>query len=146
MKKLFAAAALVAIIGLTGSYQASAGWGQGKMMGGWPANCPQNRGGVTAPMDAETQAKFDKLYEETLDLRKQIAVKRAEKHALMGSEHPDPAAVGKIAGELFDLRNTLHSKAKAAGLPGYGGMGRCCGSCDGPGYYGRGGMWGGQEK
>lgn len=146
MKKLFAGAALLAIIGFTGSYQAFAGWGQGRMMGGLPVDCPQNRGQLTAPMDAETQAKFDKFFEETFDLRKQIVVKRAEKNALMGSEHPDPAAVGKIAGELFDLRNTLHGKAKAANLQGFGGMGRCCGGCDGSGCYGCGGMWGGQGK
>lgn len=115
------------------------------MMGGCPTGCPQNSGLSSAPMDAETTAKFDNFFVETLDLRKQIAIKRAEKQALMRAEEPDSAAVGKITGELFDLRNIIRSKAKAAGLQGFGGKGCCNGNCDGPGYsYGRRGMKGGQ--
>ncbi len=144
MKKVIAATALVTIIGLTGFYQASANWGHRGMMGGWPGDCPQRGAQMTAPMDAETKAKFDKFFAETQDLRKQIVVKRAEKHALMNAENPDSAAVGKAAGDLFDLRNSMRTKAEAAGLEGFGAMGRR-GWCDGPGYHhGRKGMKGGQ--
>lgn len=140
MKKVLAVTALVTIIGLTGFYQASANWGQG-MMGWGPGDCPQNRAQITAPMDAETKAKFDKFYEETQDLRKQIAVKRAVKRALMRAETPDSEAVGKATGELFDLQNAMRAKAEEAGLQEFAGMGWCGGMCDGPGCYnGRRGM------
>ncbi len=145
MRKVFAGVALVLIIGFTGFYQASANWGQGRMMGGCSTDCPQNRGLSSAPMDAETTAKFEKFFDETLDLRKQIVVKRAEKQALMRAEEPDSATVGKVTGELFDLRNIMRSKAKAAGLQGVGGMGCRSGNCDGSGSSNCGrGMRGGQ--
>ncbi|MBU1139088.1 MAG: periplasmic heavy metal sensor, partial [Proteobacteria bacterium] len=132
MKKMIAATALVTIVGLTGFYQASAYWGQG-MMGGGPQNCPQNRAQINAPVDAETKVKYDKFFEETQDLRKQIAVKRAVKRALMRAQTPDPVAVGKATGELFDLQNTMRVKAEAAGLQGFCGKGWCGGVCAGPG-------------
>ncbi|MBU0946613.1 MAG: periplasmic heavy metal sensor [Proteobacteria bacterium] len=133
MKKIVAVSALVIMIGLSGVCQVSANWGPGNMMGGGSANCPQNRGQITAPMDAETKAKFDKFYEETLDLRKEIVVKRAVKHALMRAEQPDSAAIGKVTGELFDLHNAMRIKAQKDGLQGFRGMGQCEGCCDDPG-------------
>ena len=68
---------------------------------------------------AEMHAKIEKFFTDTKDLRKQMFVERAEKRALMHSQAPDPLAVAKVAGELFDLKNTLHDKAIAAGLPGH---------------------------
>ncbi len=67
---------------------------------------------------AEKHAKMEKFFADTTDLRKQISIAKAEKRALMHSRTPDPLAVSKIAGTLFDLRNSLHEKAIAAGLPG----------------------------
>ena len=61
--------------------------------------------------------KFVKFFADTKDLRKQIAQDKAVKRALMHSRTPDPLAVSKIAGELFDLKSSLHDKAVAAGLP-----------------------------
>ncbi len=145
MKKVLAITALATVIGLTGLYQASAYMGYGGMMGGQGNyNCPKTGMQANAPMDAETQAKYAKFFEETQELRKQIVVKRSEKRALMNAENPDPAAVGKAAGELFDLHNAMRTKADAAGLQGLGGMG--CGACDGNGpgsHHGRRGMKGG---
>ena len=68
---------------------------------------------------AEKHAKIEKFFADTRELRKQISVERAEKRALMHSQTPDPLAVAKVAGELFDLKSTLHEKAIAAGLPGH---------------------------
>jgi hypothetical protein len=68
---------------------------------------------------AEKHAKIEKFFVDTKDLRKQLSVERAAKRALMHSRTPDPLAVAKISGELFDLKNTLHEKAIAAGLPGH---------------------------
>ena len=66
---------------------------------------------------AEKHAKIEKFFADTKELRKQMSVERAEKRALMHSQTPDPLAVAKVAGELFDLKSTLHEKAIAAGLP-----------------------------
>jgi len=65
----------------------------------------------------EKHVKIEKFFADTKDLRKQMAVVRAEKHALMHSQNPDPLAVAKVAGELFDLKYAIHEKAKTAGLP-----------------------------
>ena len=53
-----------------------------------------------------------------------MAMKRAEKQALMRSDKPDPQAVAKVTGELFDLRASMHEKAELAGVDQYVGPGR----------------------
>lgn len=145
MKKGIAVTALVTIIGLTGMYQASANWGHGGMRGVGEENCPGGRMHATAQMDEATKAKFDVFFEETQSLRKDMAIKRAEKRALMQSENPDTAVAGKLAGELFDLRSSIHAKAKEAGIADFMGRGHGYRDCDGPGsHHGRKGMVKGQ--
>jgi Spy/CpxP family protein refolding chaperone len=144
MKKAIAITAMASIIGLTGFYQASAykGMGHGDM---------GDRGGCngqammmhykTSQMDEATKEKFDAFFKDTQQIRKSIVVKRAEKRALMMSETPDSKKVGALAGELFDLRMSMHAKAEAAGLPDAMGMDRDCGQNDGRGsHHGRKGM------
>ena len=65
-------------------------------------------------------------------------MKRAEKKALMRSENPDPQAVAKVTGELFDLRVTMREKAEEAGVEQYVGPGRM--GCMGGGMGGGMGM------
>ena len=65
----------------------------------------------------EMRAKFQKFFADTKDLRRQIAVKKAEKRAVMHGKTPDPMAAAKVSGEVFDLKSSLHEKAVAAGLP-----------------------------
>ncbi len=88
--------------------------------------------------------KHNKFMQDTVDLRKQLAVKQAEKRSLMRSAQPDSARVGQLTGEVFDIREQLRAKAQAEGLPmgmmgGFGGgkgMGRGGGNwgpCDGMG-------------
>jgi len=73
----------------------------------------------------EERAKFEKYLAETQSLRKQISIKRAEERVLMHSRTVNAGAVAKVAGELFDLRNAIHEKAKTAGLPiPFHGMGK----------------------
>ena len=70
-------------------------------------------------------------------------MKQNERMALMQSDNPDPARAAKLAGELFDLRASMQSKAQAAGIQGAGGR-----NCDGPGrgnYHGGRG-YGGQDN
>lgn len=130
MKKVLAAVTLATIIGLTGLTQASAGWGPGSMGGGSFHPGMQ----VRAQLDDATKKKFDKFMEETQDLRRQMAVKRAESRAMMRAKEPNASEVGKVAGELFDLRSTMRAKAKEAGLAEVMGAGKH-GDCRGSGFH-----------
>ena len=85
--------------------------------------------------------KHNAFLASTVELRKQIAEKQAVQRAIMAADTPDTTQAGKVAGELFELREQLRAKAQAAGLPypmlgmgmgkgmGMGGMG--CGMADG---------------
>lgn len=63
------------------------------------------------------QKAKQKFMEETVDVRKHLAEKRAAMRAVMRADQPDPAQASKIAGELFDLREQLRTKAQEYGLP-----------------------------
>jgi len=147
MKKVIAITAMAAILGLTGMYQASANRGPG-MMGGDGEGCTGAGMYVaTTQMDEATKAKFDTFLNDTQALRKKMVVKRAEKRAYMRSNNPDPAAIGKLAGELFDLRASMHAKAKAVGLSDFMGRGHGMQNCDGPGaHHGNRGMMQGHGR
>lgn len=116
-------AVMVAGLAFTGLQQASArGWGGGYGGGGYGFNGPCAGYGLNyQQLDEATRDKLDVFRAETVELRKQIAMKRAEKRALMSSETPDPAAVARVEGELFDLRTTMQQKASDAGIPMMGG-------------------------
>lgn len=144
MKKKIIALAL--LTGLTMATVASADWGRGRGHGGYGGygDCPQMQGQMQGQMyqqlDQATKDKIKQFFKDTQPLHKEMAMKRAEKQALMQSETPDPQAVAKVTGELFDLRTTMQEKAEQAGVDQYvgpgrmggmGGMGR--GGC-GPGF------------
>ncbi len=134
MKKQFLALALV--IGLATATAASAHWGRGgRGYGGYGYDCPMAMQGpmMQGPMmqgqalqqlDPATQDKIKQFYKETLPLHKQMVMKRAEREALMESDKPDPQAVAKVTGEIFDLRVAIQQKAEAAGVDQYVGPGR----------------------
>lgn len=137
-RKIIVVVAIIAGLGLIGFQQAIArGWG-----GGWAGGCPgymQNY----QQLDEATRSKVEAFRTETANLRKEIAMKRAEKMALMNSQSPDPKAVAEVQGQLFDLRMEMQNKAGGAGVPmmgmgsrgmgmggpGKGGMGRGMGPC-----------------
>jgi hypothetical protein len=141
MKKHIVAIALIA--GLTMATAASANWGRGGR-GGDYGNCPQMQGAMVHQLDPAAQEKVTTFFKDNQVLHKQLAMKQAEKHAIMRSEKPDPQAAAKIAGELFDLRTAMHDKAEAAGVSQYlGPMGGCKGGRGpGSGFGGRPGMMG----
>jgi len=119
MKKHIAAVALIA--GLTMATAASANWGRGGY--GHGGDCywqqmdgPMIQEQMMRQLDPATQEKVSKFYKDSQALHKQIAMKQAEKWAIMQSENPDPQAAAKVAGELFDLRTAMHDKAEAAGV------------------------------
>ncbi|MDD3814271.1 MAG: periplasmic heavy metal sensor [Desulfocapsaceae bacterium] len=121
MKKSLVVAALVVSMGFIGLQQASANRGMVPGQGMGRTNYSQ--------LDTASKAKFDKFYNETQDLRKQMVMKRAEERALMHSTNPDSAKAAKLAGEIFDLSAAIQTKAEAAGVQGLMG----CGVCPGPG-------------
>jgi len=127
MKTKIAVIAFVLSVALVGTATAR-GMGYG---GGYYSYPP---GYAYQQLDKETQAKLQAFYNDTLDLRKQIMMKQAERQALIQTTNANPAAVSKVSGELFDLMAVMQDKAKAAGLETYVG---------GPGY-GRGMMGGGR--
>lgn len=110
--------ALAAGLCFAGLQQVSArGYGGGNG-GGYNENCPcAGYGQNYQQMDEATRSKVDAFRADTIELRKQMAMKRAEKRALMSAAEPDPTAVAKVEGELFDLRTEIHSKATEAGVP-----------------------------
>lgn len=132
--------AVVLISGLAMATAASANWGRG---GGYNAGyCPQAQ--VNQQLDPAVQQKVDAFYTDTQALRKEMAVKQAEKMALMRNDNPDAAAVAKLTGEMFDLQTAMREKAVAAGVDQYTGpMGGGCGGmgqgmgCGGGGRGGR---------
>ncbi len=125
MKKTILTTALVAAIGIGAVTQAYA-WGQ-RGGGYWNNNMPGPMMQGPGPqmqmqynqVDPAIQEKLDKFFADTVDIRKEIVVKQAERMALIRSENPDPAAASKLAGELFDLRTTMHQKAEEAGVTAY---------------------------
>ena len=151
MKKQIVAIALVA--GLSMATVASAQWGRGGGHWGGDGDCPMQGQMMQGPMmqqlDPDTRAKISKFFKDNQALHKQMAMKRAEKQALMQSDKPDPQAVAKVAGELFDLQTAMHEKAEAAGISQYlghmggRGMGRGMGAMGG-GMMGPGGPGAGQ--
>lgn len=95
-------------------------------------------------LSKEEQAARDKFFTDTEGLRKQLAEKKAMKHALMRQDNPDEKKAAQLAGEIFDLKSTLHKKAEEAGIKhgfGAGGWG-----CDGEGCRMQGGRHGGRGK
>jgi hypothetical protein len=142
MKKQLVALAL--IIGLSMATAASAEWGRG---GRGYGDCPQARGymmqgqgpGQFQQLDQATQDKIAQFFNDTRSLHKEMAMKRAEKKALMRSDNPDAQAVARLTGELFDLRVTMQDKAQEAGVAQYVGPGRMgCMGCMGGMGHGRG--------
>lgn len=115
MKKHIVAIVLVASLAMAGA--ASANWGRGGRGGG--GDCPLMQGQMMQQLDPESRAKVTKFFKDNQALHKQIAMKQAEKRAIMQSEKPDPQTAAKIAGELFDLRTAMFEKAEAAGVSQY---------------------------
>jgi zinc resistance-associated protein len=92
-------------------------------------------------INPEMRKAHEKFLDDTVAIRKEMVEKGAVMRALMNAAAPDTAKVAQVAGELFELREKLRTKAQEAGLPmpmlgqGYG-MG--CGLGYGMGHGGRG--------
>jgi len=135
-KKVVLGVALVSAIALVGLQSAGAGpWGGGPGRWGGSPNWQCDGSGYWGQrqLDEKSVAARDTFLSETVDLRKTMATKRAEKKALMLNDNPDAKRIGELTGELFDLREQLHKKAQEKGLQDFGfDRGRRFG-CGGPG-------------
>lgn len=135
-KKIVLGIILVSAIAVAGLQNAGAGqWGGGpnKWGGSQCGECDGSRYSGQQQLDDKSIEARDAFLSETVELRKGIATKKAEKIAIMRGENPDAKRVAQLTGEMFDLREQLQSKAQEKGLKdaGFGrGQGR---GCDGPG-------------
>lgn len=85
---------------------------------------------------------FTKFLEDTADIRKEIAIDRAELEAIMAGENPDSTRARELSSNIADNQEKLAEIARAndIGAPGVGVGGGCgnrgggrgsCGSCGG---------------
>lgn len=91
----------------------------------------QGKNQQAQPLDAETQKKYEKFLQETVDLRKELDAKLVEYQALMASENPDPSKAALLTESYYQLRDVLTTKAIEAGLAQQRGGG--CNGCSGKG-------------
>lgn len=115
MKKTIMTLALVVAVGFAGLNIAEAGWGGG---GYGPGFC--NGPGGWTRNTSFTYEDMETFHNQTADLRKKMFEKRTEYYEVMNQENPDKELASQIWSEIFDLQNEMHTKALAAGMPGYG--------------------------
>ena len=114
VKKYLAVAALVGIFSFVGFSMVSARGNHGHgpdMAYGYGNDCGYCDNWSYDDQDKE---KVDTFLKESQETRKQLAVKRSERRALMQQDNPDEKKVGKLTGEIFDLKNLLDEKSRVA--------------------------------
>jgi Spy/CpxP family protein refolding chaperone len=111
-----AAAAVISLSGFTPAVAGPGGYG-GR---GFCGNCDQQQ--ALTPEALQAREEF---MAETTDIRKQLAVSKAELRALMAQQNPDEKRVAALTGETFDLRHQLRQKAAERGFPGQFGFQNC---------------------
>jgi Spy/CpxP family protein refolding chaperone len=126
MKKVLMAAAVVTLVSVVSLQNANANWGgrgQGYNNGcnNGTAMMARHHGGGGAmaynQRCANMQSEaFDAFRKDTTALRRTMMSKRVAMRALMNGTNPDPDQAAKLAGELFDLREQMRSKAKERNL------------------------------
>lgn len=81
----------------------------------------QTRGGLG-------QQRFNVFLKDTVELRRQLADKRAQKGELLLAVNPDKAAIDVLSEEIYQLITTIQEKARTARV-GFGpryGTAACC--------------------
>ncbi len=139
-KKIILEFVLVGAIALTGIQAAGADSAGPGSAGPMPQHGQAYRQHYKSLDPAAIKAR-NKFLDATASIRREIAVKRSERRALMASSIPNAKRVGKLSGELFDLREQMRAKARESGLGASGfmgmmhmmGMGGRCGKETGPG-------------
>ena len=96
MKKKIVTTALVAAVALGTATATFAGWGQ-RGGGYWNNTMPGPGPRMEMrynQLDPAVQEKLDKFFADTQDIRKEIAIKQAERMALISGDNPDPVTAG----------------------------------------------------
>jgi hypothetical protein len=124
MKKGIIAVAMLAVLGLGFSAVSAFAWNCGGPGGGW-----NGRGG---PGVEYNDADYQKFMEQTADIRKAIALDRAELNAIMAGTNPDPKRVRELTESLTTSREKLAEMAKEANIDAPVGRGFGPRFCDGP--------------
>jgi len=134
---------LVSAFAVTDLQSANAGpWGGGPGRWGTPpcGECDGTGYRGQPQLDDKSIEVRDAFLSETVSLRKEIAIKQAERRALMVGDNPDAKRVAQLTGELFDLREQLQNKAQEKGLrdAGFGpDLDRGCGGFGPRGFQGQ---------
>lgn len=95
-------------------------------MGAWAQGRYGARGGAGWGASSEQRQQF---LDETASLRESLYQKQDQLRTLLADPNSDPAQIGTLEKEMFQLRQQISEKAQAAGL----GFGKCPGA-----GYGRG--------
>jgi peptidoglycan hydrolase CwlO-like protein len=67
-------------------------------------------------LDEKTKEQYTKYNNETEELRKKMFSLKAEMRAVMNSQTPDSKEAGRLAAEMFDIKEHLKKKAEEIGL------------------------------
>jgi len=112
MKKYLAVAALVGLLSFVSFSVVGARGNHGYGLGmgyGYGDNCGYCNNWSDQIQDKE---KAEAFFQESKETRKQLAVKKSERRALMSQDNPNEKRVAELTGEIFDLRNLLDEKAQ----------------------------------
>lgn len=104
-KIIIAVAATALVLGISTMNVSAHGWDNGGQMMG-----PGMMSGTGA-----TNAESQKFFDETKDIRVQIAADKAELDALMSNQNPDSKRVRELTESIANNELTLQEKARAYG-------------------------------
>ncbi len=141
-KKLILGVVLFSALSVTGLQNAAAGpcGGPNRWTGPQCGECYGTGFQGQQQYDKTTIEERDTFLRETAELRKSIAVRKAEKRALMLNDNPDAKRIAQLTGEIFDLHEQLKAKAGEKGLADVGfsrSPGRGCGNPGPRGFKGQ---------
>ena len=123
MKKVLVAAVLIGAISLTGFSLVNAHGRYGSGPGQGYGACEDCGYCTSRSNNEQDREKIAAFAAETKELRKQLAVKRSERRALMHQDNPDENKVAQLTGEIYDLKDLMAEKAKETfgdSLPPFG--------------------------
>lgn len=116
MKKMFAIVgilALAAVIAVPVMAQGP-GYGRGRHMqgyrGGDPGSCPwygRGYGNLTDDQRGQTDALYQKFFDQTAQIRSQIWAKNGELNVLMNTSNPDLEKAKALQKEISDLKGQM---------------------------------------
>ena len=108
MKKALLVIAATALITLIGTQAFACPWG-----GYW--------GGPTGgPIAGAYSSAYPGFYDQTQQLRQELAAKRGEYNALMAKSNPDPKRAAELSRQLASLDDQLRAKAQSFNMPALG--------------------------